>query len=416
MALTVTAIKNAKPKAKPYKLADERGLFLAIAPSGGMLWRWKYRVDGIGADGTPKRIEKLLALGSYPDVGLQQARAKRDDARKLLAAGIDPAEQRQRERSAAIIGAANTFAVVAEQFIEKCRRQGLADTTIRKRQWLLGLLAGSLGNRPIAEIEPITILDAVRPYEAAENHEKARRALEFAGAVFRYAVANQIAPTDPTRDLRGALTSRKPKHLAAILEPKRVGELLRSIDGYEGQGVTTLALQLSPHVFVRPGELRQAEWREIDFDAAVWRIDGAKMKGRQEHHVPLSEQSLAILMEVRQFTGDGKYVFPSVKTPARPMSENTVNGALRRLGFTGDEMTAHGFRAMASTLLNESGRWSADAIERALAHRDRDQVRAAYHRGTHWAERVEMAQWWSNYLDMLRDGADIVPIGTARVR
>ncbi|WP_327195732.1 tyrosine-type recombinase/integrase [Sphingopyxis sp. LC363] len=184
---------------------------------------------------------------------------------------------------------------------------------------------------------------------------------------------------------------------------------MRAIDGYEGQGITHVALQLSPHVFVRPGELRKAEWREIDFDAAVWKIDAAKMKGRQEHAVPLSKQALALLREAHALTGDGQFVFPSVRTPRRPMSENTINGALRRLGFTGDEMTAHGFRAMASTLLNESGKWQPDAIERALAHKDRDQVRAAYHRGAHWAERVEMAQWWSDHLDMLRNGAEIIP-------
>lgn len=237
MALTVTAIKAAKPKAKPYKLADEKGLSLIVSPSGGMLWRWKYRVDGIGADGQPKRIEKVLALGAYPDVGLQAARERRDAARQQLANGIDPAEKKQRDKRAAKIGAANTFHAVATNFIEKCRRDGLADTTLRKRQWTLGLVTRAIGNRPIAEIKPIDILDAVRPYEAAKNHEKARRTLEFVGAVFRYGVANQLVGADPTRDLRGALASRRPKHLAAILDPKRVGELLRAIDGYEGQGI-----------------------------------------------------------------------------------------------------------------------------------------------------------------------------------
>ncbi len=416
MALTVTAIKNAKPKAKPYKMADEKGLSLIVSPSGGMLWRWKYRVDGIGTDGQPKRIEKVLALGAYPDVGLQAARERRDAARQQLASGVDPAEKKQRDKRAAKIGAANTFHAVATNFIEKCRRDGLAETTLRKRQWTLGLVVRAIGNRPIAEIKPIDILDAVRPYEAAKNHEKARRTLEFVGAVFRYGVANQLVAADPTRDLRGALASRKPKHLAAILDPRRVGELLRAIDGYEGQGITHIALQLSPHVFVRPGELRKAEWREIDFDAAVWKIDASKMKGRQEHAVPLSKQALALLREAHALTGDGQFVFPSVRTPRRPMSENTINGALRRLGFTGDEMTAHGFRAMASTLLNESGKWQPDAIERALAHKDRDQVRAAYHRGAHWAERVEMAQWWSDHLDMLKNGAIILPMDNSAKR
>ena len=248
------------------------------------------------------------------------------------------------------------------------------------------------------------ILEAVRPLEARGKLETARRTLEFIGQVFRYAVQNQLAPFDPTRDLRGALTAPRPKHLAAVIEPERVGALLRAIDGYDGQALTQIALKLSPHVFVRPGELRQAEWREIDFDARVWRIDAAKMKGRQAHVVPLSRQSLELLAAAHELTGDGRYVFPSIRTSARPMSENTVNGALRRLGFNGDEMTAHGFRAMASTLLNESGKFQPDAIERALAHKDRDQVRAAYHRGMHWEERVAMAQWWSDHLDLLRNG------------
>jgi len=407
MALTATALKNAKPKDKAYKLTDEKGLFLIISPSGGMHWRWKYRVDGLGPDGQPKRIEKLLSIGSYPVISLKLARERRDEARRQHAAGIDPADKKRRDKAVSKVGAANTFHAAAMAFIEKCRREGLAEITLRKRQWTLRLVENAIGKRPIAEITPIEVLNAVRPYEAAKNHEKARRTLEFVGAVFRYAVANQLAPADPTRDLRGALVSRKTKHLAAILEPKRVGELLRAIDGYEGQPITQIALKMSALVFVRPGELRKAEWSEIDFDAAVWRIDAQKMKGREEHIVPLSRQSLELLRAAHELTGGRRYVFPSLQTMQRPMSENTVNGALRRLGFTGDEMTAHGFRAMASTLLNESGKWQPDAIERALAHKDRDRVRAAYHRGTHWAERVAMAQWWADYLDALRANAAI---------
>ncbi len=244
----------------------------------------------------------------------------------------------------------------------------------------------------------------MRPYELAKNDEKAHRTLQFVGQVFRFAIANQLLKSDPTRDLRGALSGRKPKHHAAILEPKLVGELLRAIDGYLGQPITLLAMQRSPYVFARPGELRRAEWTEIDLEQAVWRIPASKMKGRLEHAVPLSRQAVAMLEQARGITGDGRYVFPSIRTPARPMSENTVNAALRRLGYTNDDMTAPGFRAMASTLLNESGKWSPDAIERSLAHKDKDAVRAAYHRGAHWNERVEMAQWWADYLDRLRRG------------
>ncbi|WP_126176985.1 tyrosine-type recombinase/integrase [Tsuneonella rigui] len=409
MALSNTALRNVKPKEKPYKLADEKGLFLLVQPSGGMLWRLKYRIDGRDETGAPKRVEKKLALGTYPEVGLKDARDLRDEARALLAKGIDPADKKRRDKRAAKIGAANTFSAVAKAYIAKNRRDGLADATVRKREWFLSLVEKALGRRPVSEIEPFSILEAVRPYEASKNDEKAHRTLQFVGQVFRYAIANQLATTDPTRDLRGALASRKPKHLAAILEPKRVGELLRAIDGYEGQPITQIAIQLSPYVFVRPGELRRAEWCEIDLDAAVWRIPASKMKGRQEHAVPLSRQAIELLRQAGELTGDGRYVFPSMRSPANPMSENTVNAGLRRLGYSGDEMTAHGFRAMASTLLNESGKWSPDAIERALAHKGKDLIRAAYHRGAHWAERVEMGQWWADYLDHLRDGAKIVP-------
>ena len=410
MALTNTTLRNSKPKAKPYKLADEKGLFLLVQPSGGMLWRMKYRVDGRDEEGNPKRVEKKLALGTYPEISLKEARDRRDEARHLLAQGRDPADEKRRQRQARKIGAANTFSAVAKALIEKNKRDGLAEATIRKREWFLQLVQKTLGQRPVAEIAPFEVLDAVRPFEAAKNDEKAHRTLQFIGQVFRHAVANQLAPSDPTRDLRGALASRKPKSHAAILDPKEAGELLRAVDGYEGAPLTRIALELSALLFVRPGELRRAEWNEIDFAAAVWRIPAVKMKGRVEHAVPLSQQAIALFEEARGLTGHGRYVFPSIRSGQRPMSENTVNAALRRLGYTGDEMTAHGFRAMASTLLNESGMWSPDAIERALAHKDRDTIRRTYHRGAHWSERVAMAQWWSDYLDTLRKGAEIVPL------
>ena len=396
MALTDSAIRNLKPQPKPYKIADEKGLYLLVTPAGGKLWKLKFR-NGMG-------VERKLSLGAYPDLGLKDARDYRDSARSGLAKGVDPAEKKQSDKRAAKINAANNFSVIAKAYIEKNRSDGKAEATVIKRQWFLGLVDRAIGHRPIAEIQPYEILDAVRPYEAAKNHEKSHRTLQFVGQVFRFAVANQLAPRDPTPDLRGALVNCKPKHLAAILEPRRVGELLRAIEGYEGQPSTLLALKLSPLVFVRPGELRRAEWSEIDLDAAVWRIPPAKMKGRLEHAVPLSHQALEILILAKGVSGHTRFVFPSIRTARSPMSENTVNAALRRLGFAGNEMTAHGFRAMASTLLNESGKWSSDAIERALAHKDKDAVRAAYHRGAHWAERVEMAQWWSDHLNALRDG------------
>jgi integrase len=407
MPLTDSAIRALKPREKEYKVADEKGLYLQITPSGGRLWRVKFRVPG--------GVEKKLSLGAYPEVSLKQARLARDEARASLANGVDPAEERRREKRVAKINAANTFKAIALSYIAKNRRDGLAEATVSKREWFLRLVERSLGHRPISEIAPYEILDAVRPYEAAKNDEKAHRTLQFIGQVFRYAVVNQLAPSDPTRDLRGALASRKPKHLAAVLDAKKAGELLRAIEGYEGIGLTKIALNLSALLFVRPGELRGAEWRELDLETGIWRIPAARMKGRIEHVLPLSRQAIELFRFAHGFTGDGRFVFPSIRSGSRPMSENTVNGALRRLGFTGDEMTAHGFRAMASTLLNESGKWSADAIERALAHKDRDAVRAAYHRGAHWAERVEMAQWWADHLDGLRQGATLLSFREARV-
>lgn len=402
MALSNTKIRNAKPKAAPYKLSDEKGLFLLVQPSGGLLWRMKYRVNGRDLDGNPKRVEKKLSLGRYPDVSLKEARELRDEARRHLAKGRDPAEKKRRERVAAEIRAVNTFSAVANAYIEKNRCSGLAEATIAKREWFLRGVELRLGNQPIADITPAELLAAVRPFEQAQNYEKACRTLQFIGQVFRYAVANQIVASDPTRDLRGALIRPQPKHHAAILDPDGVGELLRALHGYSGQPLTRIALRLAPLVFVRPGELRQAEWSQVDLKASVWRIPACRMKMRSEHVEPLSRQSLELFRQAHELAGGGRYVFPSIRTGARPMSENTICAALRRLGYSGEEMTGHGFRSTASTLLNESGLWSPDAIERALSHKDRDLVRAAYHRGGHWNERVAMAQWWADYLDTLR--------------
>jgi integrase len=403
MALTDVAIRNVKPGPKPVKLADGGGMFLLVTPAGGKLWRLKYRIDG---------REKLLAIGSYPEIGLSDARKRRDEARAMIAKGLDPSREKQREKVKARIGAADTFKAISGEYCAKRKRdgdKGWSPATATRSEYLLSLLNGSIGTMPIAEIEPADVLTAVRKIEAKGNLESARRTLQLASMVFRYAVATARLRSDPTRDLRGALTAPKVTHYGAITDAKRVGELLRAIDGYDGQGYTKLALQLAPHVFVRPGELRHAEWGEIDLDAALWTIPASKMKMRKPHHVPLSRQAVALLRDVFDATGPAGYVFPSVRSRARPMSENTINAGLRRLGYASDEMTAHGFRAMASTLLNESGKWHPDAIERALAHGDSDKVRAAYHRGAHWQERVEMAQWWSDYLDQLRKGAEIVP-------
>lgn len=403
MALTDIAIRNAKPKAKPYKLADALGLFLLVQPSGGRLWRLKYRIEG---------REKKLGFGTYPDVSLSDARKRREEARALIAAGKDPSREKQRDKVRSRLDAGNTFTAIANEYCAKRRRDGekaWAPATATRSEYLLSLLNGSVGRLAINEIEPADILAAIRKIEAKGNLECARRTLQLASAVFRYAVATARLASDPTRDLRGALTAPTVTHYGAVTDAARVGQLLRAIDGYEGQGFTKLAMQLAPHVFVRPGELRHADWSEIDLDGALWTIPLEKMKMRKAHHVPLSSQAVALFRDLHSVTGPTGFVFPSIRTRARPMSENTINAGLRRLGYSSDEMTAHGFRAMASTLLNESGKWHPDAIERALAHADSDKVRAAYHRGAHWQERVEMAQWWSDHLDQLRKGADIVP-------
>jgi len=410
MALTDVAIRNAKPREKPYKLGDTGGLFLLVQPSGGRLWRLKYRIDG---------REKKLGIGTYPEVSLSDARRRRDEARELIAAGKDPSLEKQRSKARSRMEAANSFEAIAAEYCAKRKcdgERGWAPATASRSEYLLGLLRGSIGQMPITEIEPADILEAVRRIERKGNLESARRTLQLSGAVFRYAVATARLRSDPTRDLRGALTVPRVTHYGAITEPARVGELLRAIDGYQGIGMAKAALQLAPHLFVRPGELRHAEWSEIDLEAALWIIPGHKMKMRKAHHVPLSRQAVALFGDLQALTGPSGYVFPSIRSRARPMSENTINGALRRLGYMSGEMTAHGFRAMASTLLNESGMWHPDAIERALAHKDSDKVRAAYHRGAHWDERVRMAQWWSDRLNALREGATIVPLKSAKRR
>ncbi len=400
MPLSDAAIRAAKPRAKQYKLYDSAGLFMIITPAGGRLWRFKYDFGGKA---------QQLSVGIYPDVGLKDARQRRDDARKLLAAGKDPSSEKKRAAVIAKINADNTFKAVAEELIAKSKAEGRAPATLGKAGWFLGLLEPALGDRPISEIEAFELLDVLKKVEAAGHHETANRMLAFASRVFRYAVVTTRAKRNPAADLKGALITPKVKNHAAIIEPAAVGKLLRAIEAYDGQPCTTVALRLAPHVFVRPGELRTAEWSEIDLEHSAWVIPKGKTKMRTEHVVPLSRQVTALFEQIKVLTGSRRYVFPGVRNPRRPMSENTLNAALRNLGYDKEEMTSHGFRSTASTLLNESGKWTPDAIERALAHTV-EGVRGAYHRGAHWAERVEMAQWWSDYLDTLRQGTNIIPL------
>lgn len=399
--LTDTAIRKAKPADKPLRLFDGGGLYLEVSPAGGKLWRLKYRFGG---------KEKRLALGAYPDTSLAEARDRRDDARKLLANDTDPGEVKKAikvEKAKAATIAADTFEAVALTWL--AQQEG-AEVTLRKSRWILETcLFPEIGNTPIAEVTPRALLDALRKVEATGKLETAKRARIKAGQVFRWAILEGKAETDPTSSLRGALKAPKNKHHAAITDPARIGELLRAIDGFTGQPVTLAALRLAPLVFVRPGELRQAEWAEFDLEGALWRIPGERMKMKAAHIVPLSMQAVAILRELQPLTGDGRYVFPGLRTINRPMSENTVNAALRRLGYGTNEMTGHGFRSIAASRLNEMG-WNADAIERQLAHAESNKVREAYtHAAQYLDERKRMMQGWADYLDELRIGGAVVP-------
>jgi integrase len=397
--LFATKVAAAKPAEKDYKLSDGAGLYLLVRPNGAKLWRLNYVHHG---------KHRTLSFGAWPHVGLADARGKRDEARRLIAAGLDPSHEEKVARAKARVEENDTFKCVAKEWIAKNEREGMAEITLAKIRWLLDKAYPKIGNRPIAKITTHEVLAVLRSVEATGRYESARRMRSVLGRVFRYAVATTRAERDPTGDLRGALTVPKSKHLAAITTANRAGDLMRAIEGYTGHGITLYALRLSAHLFVRPGELRQAEWAEFDFDQSVWNLPAEKMKMRRAHRVPLSTQVTGLFEELWELTGTGRYCFPSFRTDRRPMSENTVNAALRALGFGQEEMTAHGFRAMAATLLNESGRFNPDAIERQLAHMENDGVRRAYTRGEYWDERVKMMQFWSDELDRLRSGAKLL--------
>ena len=401
MALTEVAIRGAKAGDKLRKLSDGNGLQLHIFPNGSKIWRLAYRFDG---------KQKTLSLGPYPEITLARARERTQEARRSIAEGQDPGETRRLERITGALAKAETFEAVATELMKKRIREGIAEATRNKTEWLLSFAKPDLGKRPIAEISSAEVLAVLRKVEARGKLESARRLRAVIGQVFRYAIATARAANDPTIALQGALTTPNVKHRAAILDPVAFGAMLRAIEGFEGQPTTRAALQLMALLFVRPGELRKAKWPEFDLEAAEWTIPAARTKMRRDHRLPLPRQAVAILKALQPLTAHGKegLLFPSVRSTARPMSENTLNAALRRLGYDKDEATAHGFRATASTLLNESGKWSVDAIERALAHQEQDAVRRAYARGAHWDERVRMAQWWADKLDMLRDGATVL--------
>ena len=399
MALSDVKIRNSKPSNKQVKLFDGDGLYLLIVPQGGKYWRFKYRFEG---------KEKLLALGTYPEISLADARQSRDESRRQVAHGIDPSAVRKAQKQAET-EERETFEVIAREWHIKFNptwTPGHA-TTILSR--LERDLFPWIGKRPMTEIKAPELLAVLRRIESRGALESAHRIRTIAGQVFRYAVATGRAERDPAADLRGALPQPKEKHHAAITDPKAVASLLRAIDGYEGHFVVKCALRLAPMFFVRPGELRSSEWAEIDFDEAAWNIPAVKMKMKQPHMVPLCRQAVEILSELKELTGASKYVFPSGRSFARPMSNNAILAALRRMGYSKDEMTGHGFRAMARTILDEVLHIRPDYIEHQLAHAVRDPLGRAYNRTAHLDERRKMMQKWADYLDGLKGGAVVLP-------
>jgi integrase len=399
MPLTDTRVRAIKPIAKAQKVTDGGGLYLFVTPNGTKAWRLAYRYNG---------KQKCLSLGLYPVVSLGAARNRRERAKKLLADGIDPSAQRKLDKVTARAGE-NSFRAIAEELLEKHRSEGRAQTTLDKNRWLLEVSFDAFGQRPIGQVTAVELLAALRRFEERGRYESARRLRSTCGMVFKFAIATGRATRDISVDLRGALITPRVKHRAAIIEPSEIGALLRAIDGFDGHPQTKAALQIAPHVFVRPSELRCAEWSEFDFESRVWAIPAERMKMKRPHRVPLSSQVIRTLGYLRRITG-AALVFPSTRSVHRPLSENTLNAALRRLGYGPDQVTVHGFRTTASTRLNEMGRWNPDAIERQLAHQEDDDVRRAYmHGADFWTERVAMMQAWSDYLDDLRERGRVVP-------
>ncbi len=388
--LKATDIKAAKPREAAYKLYHGKGMFLLVTPDDRRWWRFRYRFQG---------REKTISLGVYPEVGIKEAEDLRDDYRRDLRHGIDPSAKKQAERNAD----GDTFKAVAEEWLGK-QADLSADTIEQFRARLTSYLYPKIGHHKVGSVEPSDLLTALRSVENKGRHDTAHRCKSLAGRIFRYAVATGRAKRDPSADLKGALVSVRATHHAAITTPREVGKLMLAIEGYAGFSSVMAALRLAPLVFVRPGELRGAEWAEIDLKAAEWRIPAERMKMDQAHIVPLSRQAAAILREQHRITGTGRYVFPSVRTTDKPISENTINAALRGMGYTKEQMTGHGFRTMASTLLHEQG-FDSDVIERQLAHTEGNKTKAAYNRAAHLPERKKMMQAWSNYLDTLRKTA-----------
>ena len=398
--LTDTAIRNAKPKEKPYKVFDEKGLFLWVRPTGAKWWRFRYLLDN---------KEKMLSLGTYPDVGLAAAREKRDDARKLLAGGVNPSDHRKAEKTARADRIANDFESITREWFEKFKATWVESHSARLMRRFEKDIFPYLGKTPIAEVKAPLLLETIRRIEKRGALESAHRALNSCGQVFRYAVATGRAERDISVDLRGALPQVKERHFAAVTDSKQVGPLLQTLDEYAGTPVVAAALNRAPLVFVRPGELRQARWADISLETAEWRFVSSKTG--TDLIVPLSRQAVEILTQLRPLTTKSPFVFPSARTNARPMSDNAILAAMRRLGITKDQMSGHGFRAMARTILDEELGFRPDYIEQQLAHTVKDPNGRAYNRTRHLEERRKMMQTWADYLDAMKTGAALFPIG-----
>lgn len=390
MPLTDIAIKNIKQSVSAKKYSDAYGLFLLVQPNGSKLWRYAYRFHG---------KQKTLSLGSYPLVSLRDARTKRDEARELLTKDIDPGEKLKADKLQRIIQSAITFTHVADEFVEKMELEGKAPVTLTKKKWLLDMAKADFGRKPIHEIKAPEILQTLKKVEDKGNYETARRLRSTISQVFRYGIATTRADSDPTFGLRGALIAPTVTHRAAITERDKFAGLIRSIWDYDGNPETRIALKLMALLFPRPGELRQTYWLEFDLNKRIWTIPATRMKMRREHKKHLSPFVVSLIEELKAFSGYTELAFPGIHSRQRPMSENTLNSALRRMGYTADEATSHGFRASASSLLNESNLWSADAIEAELAHAGADEVRRAYHRSLYWDERAKMMDWWSETIN-----------------
>lgn len=389
MPLTDAKVRALKPKDKAYKVADYDGLYVNVSKSGSKLWRFKFRLEG---------KEGLLSFGKYPDLSLSEARHLRDEARRKVVKGINPATAKKAAKRAKKAKSEHTFAKFAELFLAKQLKEGKSDATIQKKEWLLRLAMDDLGDMPINDIKAQTVLATLKKREEMGHYETVRRLRATISAVFRYAVASGVAETDPTFALKDALIRPTVKHRAAITDRDKLSEFLRALDNYGGKPPTKIGLKLLMLFASRPGELRKARWSEFDIDKRTWFVPAERMKMRKPHNVPLSDAALTLLAELRELTGWGELLFPSQSSSKKPISENTLNQALRRMGFGPDEVTSHGFRSTFTTFANESGLWNPDAIEAYCARQDNNAVRRAYNRSQYWDERVKMAEWWAGEL------------------